>query len=140
MWVGEEVMPSEQRGRDQMSRLNLSGRQIRRLRRERGWTLAHIQAILEQEYHIFLDRTTLGRIERGTRAITDVEFGALREVLDVSEAELLWGTTSSTSGERKKALKEVKVRYSRPRSRKKRSAGKAEKRRSSRRAAQPSSE
>ncbi|GEM_PF-985079 len=123
-----------------MSRLNLSGRQIRRLRRERGWTLAYLQATLEQEYHIFLDRTTLGRIERGTRAITDVELGALRDVLDASEAELLWGTISSTSEERKKALKGVKVRYSRPLPGKKRSTGEVKKRRSSRHASQPSSE
>src|SRR5579885_2352145 len=71
-----EPMPSEPQSDDQGPRVNLSGRQIRRLRRKRGWTLADVQAALE-EYQIYLDRTSLGRIERGTQTITDREFGAL---------------------------------------------------------------
>lgn len=133
-------MPSEQRDRSQQPRLNLSGIHIKRLRRKQGLTLADIQAALEQDYHIILDRTSLGRIERGTRAITDIEFGALRDLLDCPEAELLWGPASPTPEERKKALKEVKGRYSRPRSSKNALAGETNKRRISRRATNTLSE
>ena len=125
-------MPSESESQDQGPRVNLSGRQIRRLRRKRGWTLADVQAALE-EYQIYLDRTSLGRIERGTQTITDREFGALRDLLDVSEAELLWGATSTTSEERKKAVSETKARYSRPPANNKALENEAKKRRSSRR-------
>ncbi len=125
-------MPSEPRSDDQELRVNLSGRQIRRLRRKRGWTLADVQAALE-EYQISLDRTSLGRIERGTQTITDREFGALRDLLDVSEAELLWGATSTTSEERKKAVRGTKARYSRPPANNKALENEAKKRRSSRR-------
>ncbi len=105
-------MPSEPQGRDHEPRVNLSGRHIRRLRRKRGWTLADVQAALE-DYQVYLDRTSLGRIERGTRTLTDREFGALRDLLDVSESELLWGAASTTSEERKKAVRGVASRYSR---------------------------
>lgn len=51
------------------------------------------------------------RHERG--AVTDIELGALTDFLDISEAELLWGTTLSTSDERKQSVKKTKRRYSR---------------------------
>jgi transcriptional regulator with XRE-family HTH domain len=123
-------MPSEPWSDDQGPRVNLSGRQIRRLRRKRGWTLADVQAALE-EYQISLDRTSLGRIERGTQTITDREFGALRDLLDVSEAELLWGASSTTSEERKKAVRDTKARYSRPPANDKALENEAKKRRGS---------
>jgi transcriptional regulator with XRE-family HTH domain len=129
-------MPSEPESQDQGPRVNLSGRQIRRLRRKRGWTLADVQAALE-EYQIYLDRTSLGRIERGTQTITDREFGALRDLLNVSEAELLWGATSTTSEERKKAVRETQARYSRPPANNKALENQAKKRRSSRRLSHP---
>jgi transcriptional regulator with XRE-family HTH domain len=125
-----ERMPREPKDHNQEPRVNLSGRHIRRLRRKRGWTLADVQAALE-DYQIYLDRTSLGRIERGTQTITDREFGALRDLLDVSESELLWGTASTTSEERKRAVRSAKARYSRPPSNNKALEKEAKKRRNS---------
>jgi transcriptional regulator with XRE-family HTH domain len=107
-------MPGEQKNPSRKVRLNLCGIHLKRLRRERGLTLANMQAALEHDYGIILDRTSLGRIEQGTRAVTDIELGAFMDVLDVSEATLLWGMISPTSDERKQSLKKTKNRYSRP--------------------------
>lgn len=112
-------MSSEPGDRDHEPRANLSGEHIRRLRRKQGLTLASVQAALSQEYHLVLDRTSLGRMERGKQTITDQEFGALRDLLGASESEVLWGKASTTSEERKKALRDVKQRYTKPSSHKK---------------------
>ena len=109
-------MPGEQRDDKRTSRLNLCGIHLKRLRREQNLTLANIQAALEHDYGILLDRTSLGRIERGTRAVTDIELGAFIDILGVSEAEFLWGIVLPTSDERKQSLKKTKRRYNRRRS------------------------
>ena len=106
-------MPDEQRDRRCGESMNLCGKHLKRIRRNQGLTLTMVQAALTHEYGIVLDRTSLGRIEKGTRAVTDIEFGALRDLLDVSESELLWGTQVSTKKERKQSLRRKKRRYSR---------------------------
>jgi len=86
----EENHPSKKR-------LNLCGPHLRRLRLEQHLTLTSIQATLELDYGIALDRTNLGRIENGERTVTDIELGVLAHLLGVSLEELLWGTTTYQS-------------------------------------------
>jgi len=97
-------------------RLNLCGIHLKRLRLERHLTLVDIQATLELEYGIALDRTNLGRIENGERTVTDIELGALADLLGVSLEQLLWGGTSPDARQIDKALKSVIIRYATRRS------------------------
>ena len=70
-------------------RLNVCGLRLRQIREARGLSLIDIQAALDIDYGIFLDRTNLGRIERGTRAVSDIELLVLAHLLDVSIEQLL---------------------------------------------------
>ncbi len=109
-------MSEKAEGRTHKKRLNLCGPHLRRLRLEQHLTLVDIQATLELDYGIVLDRTNLGRIENGERTVTDVELAVLAHLLEVSLEELLWGTKPSDTGQISDALKHVKVRYATRRS------------------------
>jgi len=104
-------MPNDTKASDKEKRLNLCGIQLRRIRLEQNMTLADLQAGLEIEYGIALDRTNLGRIENGERTVTDVELAVLAHLLGVSVERLLWGDTVPDATEIVEALKKVKVRY-----------------------------
>lgn len=96
-------------------RLNLCGPHLRHFRLQQHLTLADIQATLELDYGIALDRTNLGRIENGERTVTDAELAALAHLLGVSLEQLLWGGTPDPS-QIVDMLKNVEVRYATRRS------------------------
>ncbi len=102
--------------RKSRKRLNICGPHLKRIRLEQRLTLVDIQATLELDYGIALDRTNLGRIENGERTVTDIELAVLAHLLGVSLEHLLWGgemspDTSQIGG----ALKKVELRYARRR-------------------------
>jgi transcriptional regulator with XRE-family HTH domain len=68
---------------------NLSGTQIREIRRSLGKTLADLAAELDMDFGIKLDRSVIGKIERGKRRITDVELLAIACALGVRVDVLL---------------------------------------------------
>lgn len=97
-------------------RLNLCGPHLRRFRLAQHLTLVDIQATLELDYGIALDRTNLGRIENGERTVTDTELAILAHLLGVSLEQLLWGETPPDASQIGDALKNVQVRYAKRRS------------------------
>jgi hypothetical protein len=92
-------------------RLNLCGPHLKRLRLEQHLTLVDIQASLELDYGIMLDRTNLGRIENGERTVTDIEVMVLSHLLGVSSERLLWGDEPQTDEILGETLSNVKLRY-----------------------------
>jgi transcriptional regulator with XRE-family HTH domain len=105
----EEDHPSKKR-------LNLCGPHLRRLRLEQHLTLADIQATLELEYGIAIDRTNLGRTENGERTVTDIELAVLAHLLGVPIEQLLWGEIQPETNRISTALKNVELRYAKRRS------------------------
>ncbi len=89
-------------------RKNLSGLQLRRIRTERHLSIEAISAALDVDYGIQLDRTNLGRVERGSRAVYDVELLALAHMFDISIEQMLLGADSNTV-EISEILKKVQV-------------------------------
>ncbi len=109
-------MPEREGDRHRKKRLNVCGPHLRRIRQERHLTLMDIQATLELDYGITLDRTNLGRIENGERTVTDVELAVLAHLLDVSLERLMWGETPPDAGMLNGMLEQVQLRYARRRS------------------------
>lgn len=70
-------------------RLNVCGPYLRQIREEKNLSLIDIQAALDIDYGIFIDRTNLGRIESGARTVSDIELLVFAHLLDVSIAQLL---------------------------------------------------
>ena len=97
-------------------RLNFCGPHLKRIRLEKRLTLVDIQATLELDYGIALDRTNLGRIENGERSVTDIELAVLAHLLGVSLDYLLWGQTPPDLNQLNGALENVKLRYATRRS------------------------
>src|SRR5215469_13917496 len=108
-------MPDTEEGHDSRKRLNLCGIHLRHLRLEKHLTLVDIQATLELDYGIALDRTNLGRIENGERTVTDVELAVLAHLLGVSLDYLLWGKASPDMNQLTGTLENVQLRYAKRR-------------------------
>ena len=89
-------------------RLNICGAHLRQIREEKGLSLIDIQAALDIDYGISRDRTNLGRIERGTRAVSDIELLVFAHLLDVSVGQLLGLGDMPEIGD---LLQKVQVRY-----------------------------
>jgi transcriptional regulator with XRE-family HTH domain len=104
-------MPEREGDHAPKKRLNLCGPHLKRLRLEQHLTLVDIQATLELDYGIALDRTNLGRIENGERTVTDIELAVLADLLGVSLEQLLWGETPPGANQIDKMLENVEVRY-----------------------------
>lgn len=104
-------MPDKEGDHDRKKRLNLCGPHLRRIRQEQHLTLVDIQATLELDYGIALDRTNLGRIENGERTVTDIELVVLARLLGVSLESLVWGETPPDAGQLDGVLEKVKLRY-----------------------------
>lgn len=111
-------MSDKEEGHDPRKRLNLCGVHLRRIRLEKHLTLVDIQATLELDYGITLDRTNLGRIENGERTVTDVELAVFAHLLGIPVERLLWGETSPNAGRLGESLKNVELRYAARRPRK----------------------
>lgn len=109
-------MQEKEGDRERKKRLNLCGPHLRRIRLAQHLTLVDLQATLELEYGIALDRTNLGRIENGERTVTDVELAVLAHLLGVSLDYLLWGETPPEPGQISGLLDGVKLRYAARRS------------------------
>lgn len=62
---------------------NITGKNIRRLRKLRGFSQAQLSAKLET-LAVYVCRGSISRIENGSRFVTDIELQAFAEVLDVS--------------------------------------------------------
>ena len=104
-------MSDKEGDRDRKRRLNLCGPHLRRIRLEQHLTLMDIQATLELDYGISLDRTNLGRIENGERTVTDIELAVLAHLLGVSLEYLTWGGTPPDTGHFNGTLDKVQLRY-----------------------------
>lgn len=111
-------MPDTEESHGPRKRLNLCGIHLRRLRLEKHLTLIDIQATLDLDYGITLDRTNLGRIENGERTVTDVELAVLAHLLGVPVERLLWGEISPDANLLGESLKSVELRYAARRPRK----------------------
>ena len=72
-----------------MKSKNLSGKKIREARIKLGLSQEDVVATLSVDFEIDLDRSALGRIERGDRGIYDYELVALAKILKVSVSDLL---------------------------------------------------
>lgn len=108
---------SDKKGdRNPKKRLNICGPHLRRIRQEQHLSLVDIQATLELDYGIALDRTNLGRIENGERTVTDIELAVLAHLLGVSLEHLLWGGTPPDASQINGTLEKVKLRYASRRS------------------------
>ena len=92
-------------------RLNLCGAHLRRFRLEKHLTLADLQAALELDYGIHLDRTNLGRIENGKRTVSDVELIIFAHLLNISVECLLWGDSLPDTNGVRGSLKDIEMRY-----------------------------
>jgi transcriptional regulator with XRE-family HTH domain len=68
---------------------NLCGAQIKKFRLEHDLTLVDLSAWLKIEAGIIVDRTNLGRIENGSRAVSDYELVAFANLFHVSLDQLL---------------------------------------------------
>ncbi len=104
-------MSDPEEAHDLRKRLNLCGIHFRRLRLERHLTLVDIQATLELDYGMNLDRTNLGRIENGERTVTDVELAVFAHLLGVPVERLLWGEIAPQAHLPGDFLKHVELRY-----------------------------
>lgn len=109
-------MSGQKGDRAAKKRLNICGPHLKRIRMERHLTLVDIQATLELDYGIALDRTNLGRIENGERTVTDIELAVLAHLLGVSLEYLLWGKTPPDMSQLTDTLENVKLRYATRRS------------------------
>jgi len=92
-------------------RLNLCGVHLRRFRLEKHLTLTDLQAALELDYGIHLDRTNLGRIENGERTVSDVELVVFSHLLNISVEHLLWGDSLPDANVVRESLKNIEMRY-----------------------------
>lgn len=90
-------------------RLNLCGIYLKKFRETQNLTLTDIQAVLEIDYGIHLDRTNLGRIESGSRTVSDIELVVLANLLHVSIEQLLWGAEDKEIDVKDFINKEVQV-------------------------------
>jgi HTH-type transcriptional regulator, cell division transcriptional repressor len=70
-------------------RNNICGEQIRRIRSEKGRTLIELCAELDVGFGLKMDRSVLGKIENGSRRITDIELLAIAAALQVELEALL---------------------------------------------------
>lgn len=91
--------------------LNLCGVHLRQIRKSLNWNLEDVQAALDLDYGILIDRSNLGRIENGERTVSDIELIVLAHLLGVSIEKLLWGETPPRPDELGEILKKVRVRY-----------------------------
>lgn len=103
-------MPT-QKNLDHNQPLNLCGKRLHQIRKSKNLSLIEIQATLDVDYGIALDRTNLGRIENGKRIVNDIELVILAHLLDVSIENLLWGETTPKTDELGDILKKVRVRH-----------------------------
>lgn len=92
-------------------RLNLCGIHLRQFRLAHRLTLADLQAALQLDYGIHLDRTNLGRIESGERTVSDVELVIFSHLLNISVERLLWGDARPDASAVRESLKHIEMRY-----------------------------
>jgi len=68
---------------------NVSGKKIREFRIKADLRQEDIVAALAVDFDITLDRSALGRIERGDRGVYDYELKAIAEVLGCKVSDLI---------------------------------------------------
>lgn len=68
---------------------NISGDNIRKARLKLDMRQEDVVAALSVDFGIEMDRSALGRIERGDRGIYDYELKALAKILKASVSELV---------------------------------------------------
>jgi hypothetical protein len=103
-------MPSSRKKHVSSGQRNFHGPQIRRIREERKYTLVDLCAILE-EYDYPLDASNLGLLERGKRALSDVELHIFANALGVSVADLMAEPAFVEKEDLINALHNVRRRY-----------------------------
>jgi len=69
--------------------MNICGKNVKRLRIEKGLDQVEVAAALSVEHHINLEQSDISEIERGVRGVRDYELKALAEVFGVSVKALL---------------------------------------------------
>lgn len=103
--------PKKKTWQNQHEPLNLCGIHLRKIRKSLNMNLEDVQAALDLDYGISIDRSNLARIERGERTVSDIELVVLAHLLGVSIEKLLWGETPPKPDELGEILKKVQVRY-----------------------------
>jgi transcriptional regulator with XRE-family HTH domain len=110
-------IPKKKTRQGQHKPFNLCVIHLRKIRKSLNMNLEDIQAALDLDYGISIDRSNLGRIENGERTVSDIELVVLAHLLGVSVEKLLWGETPPKPDELGEILKKVQVRYATGRSR-----------------------
>ncbi len=70
---------------------NLCGERLRTERKRQGLNQIDLVTVLQDEFNIKMDSTSLGRIERNERGVWDFELLAISKILNVSLDWLLEG-------------------------------------------------
>jgi len=104
-------MPEEEENHGVDKRQNLCGEGIRRLRIAQGLTLSQVQSILSSEYGLDRDRTNLGRLERGTRKVSDIELVILAHLFAVSPEHLLLGDVPPDKSQLRELSRAIRKRH-----------------------------
>jgi transcriptional regulator with XRE-family HTH domain len=68
---------------------NISGKKIKNLRSDRGWTQIDLVAALDVDHQVTMDRSDISEIERGVRGVKDFELLAFAKVFNVGIDKLL---------------------------------------------------
>ena len=99
----------DRKSRNWSEQRNLCGSHLKRLRMSRNLTLTNLQEILK-DHGMSIDRTNLGRIERGAREVSDIELVLFSSILGVSLEDLLWGGISPDMSRIGEALRNAEHR------------------------------
>ena len=67
--------------------MNIIGKNVRRLRKERGWSQQTLSLKLEL-LGVYVCRGSVSRIEDMSRTVTDIELFAIAKVFEISPEEL----------------------------------------------------
>lgn len=72
-------------------KINLCGKRIKMARINKEMHQVDLAAALSVDYNIEMSQSMISAVERGTRAITDIELVAFAKVLEVKTSWLLFG-------------------------------------------------
>lgn len=69
--------------------MNICGKNVKKLRKDKGWDQVELAAALSVEHNINLEQSDISEIERGFRGVRDYELKALAVIFGVSVEQLL---------------------------------------------------
>lgn len=81
------MIPGDSKG--SFKDMNICGKNVKKLRKEKGWDQVELAAALSVEHNINLDQSDISEIERCFRGVRDYELKALAVIFGVSVELLL---------------------------------------------------